>query len=226
MIEINSLSKKFGKKQVLKEINLKFAEGEIHGIVGKNGSGKTTLFRSLVGLEKSEGTIKHSFDEPLKNITGFLPTAPPIISKITALEYFQLVCNAREISFDRVGYENIFELPLNQYIETFSTGMIKKLGLHGALLQKNEVYILDEPYNGLDYQSCLLVTEILKKIKKAGKTIIISSHIFSTLRDTCDYIHYLDDGIIKNTADKGNFHEIEQHLQKELIGNKIDRLMI
>ncbi|MFK7953146.1 MAG: ATP-binding cassette domain-containing protein [Ekhidna sp.] len=225
MIKVKSLSKTFGKKEVLKGINLAFGKGEIHGIVGKNGSGKTTLFRSIIGLEKSEGSIESLFEHPLKNITGFLPTSPPIISKITTVEYLQLICNARGITFDRNGFENIFELPLDQYIETFSTGMTKKLALHGALLQKNEVFILDEPYNGLDYQSCLLVTEILKRIKEKGKTVIISSHIFSTLRDTCDYIHYLENGTINSTADRDHFDQIEKQLQQELIGDKIDHLI-
>lgn len=225
MISINSLSKSYGKNKVLDGINLCFKKGEVHGIVGKNGSGKSTLFKCMLNLESSKGTIELDSNKKLKDISGYLPTNPPILTKITGTEYLRLLCSARGLKFNRKELENIFDLLVQEeYIETYSTGMLKKLALMGILAQQNEVFILDEPFNGLDYQSCLILTALLLRMKELGKTVIISSHIFSTLNESCDFIHYLDNGVISQTAQKANFTEIEQTLQRELIGDKLSKL--
>jgi ABC-2 type transport system ATP-binding protein len=224
VISVNSLSKSYGSNKVLDGINLCFKPGEVHGIVGKNGSGKSTLFKCLLDLESSRGTIELDSNKKLKNVSGYLPTNPPILSKITGTEYMRLLCSARGLAFNGKEPENIFDLPLQEYIETYSTGMLKKLALMGILAQQNEVFVLDEPFNGLDYQSCLIVTALVHRLKEANKTIIISSHIFSTLKESCDFIHYLDNGVISRTADKEHFDEIEHTLQKELIVDKLSKL--
>lgn len=223
MIEIAAIYKKYGFKNVLNGVNLRIAEGEIHGIVGKNGSGKTTLFRCLVGLENFQGNVSTGSSKNLKDLIGFLPTTPPILSKITGEEYLKLLCVARNIKTDHFQEKNAFDLPLGRYIEAYSTGMMKKLAITGILLQGNKVFILDEPFNGLDYQSNLLLIEILLKLKSLGKTVILSSHIFSMLSETCDFIHYLENGVIRETASKEDFPSMETSMKKELIGNKIDQ---
>lgn len=224
MIQLESISKYYGNNQVLRGINLIIAKGETHGIVGKNGSGKTTLFRSLLGLEKCEGQIIIESDQTLKDVTGYLPTNPPIINRVTGKEYLTLLSAARKQSVDWKGFTNLFDLPLDQYIETYSTGMRKKLALQGILLQKNEVFVLDEPFSGLDYQSCIIVSELLNRMKNMGKTILLSSHIFSTLKETCDHIHYLDQGVIAQSAVNSQFDQIEKVLQQELVGDKLEGL--
>src|SRR5664279_159116 len=118
---------------------------------------------------------------------------------------------------------NIFELPLDKYAEIYSTGMQKKLAITGLLLQKNEVFILDEPFNGVDISSNLMIQEILTGLKELGKTVIISSHIFSTLYDSCDYLHYLKEGKLKYSLPKGSFDAIEADMRMEGIRDtKID----
>ena len=184
MIKIERLSKFYGKKQVLNSIDLEFKKGKIYGIVGENGAGKTTLFRCISGLESYKGNILSDFTE-LKDHLGLLLTEPYFFSKITGKEYIQLLANARQTEITKIENKNIFGLPLNQYASTYSTGMKKKLALTAILLQENNVFILDEPFNGVDIQSNLIITEIIKRFKKLEKTVIISSHIFSTLE--CRY---------------------------------------
>ena len=120
--------------------------------------------------------------------------------------------------------KNIFDLPLNQYASTYSTGMKKKLALTAILLQKNNVYILDEPFNGVDIQSNLIITEIIKRFKELGKTVIISSHIFSTLAEVCDEIYLMKHGEIIKTVEKKDFNNLEKEMKEFTIGNKIDKL--
>jgi ABC-2 type transport system ATP-binding protein len=223
MIEIEGLSKAYGSNIVLRNIHLAFGTGQVYGIVGDNGSGKTTLFKCITGLESFHGKINSKYD-PLKNHIGYLPTDPYFFSKITGREYLQLLCNARGITERNFEVKNIFDLPLDQYASTYSTGMKKKLALNAILLQQNQIYILDEPFNGVDIHSNILITEIIHKLRSMDKTIIISSHIFSTLRDNCDQIHHLQNGVITRTVGRADFDDLEQEMKAYMIGDRIDKL--
>lgn len=223
MITIENLSKAYGKKEVLKTINLSFEKGKVYGIVGENGAGKTTLFRCIAGLESFDGNISSDYAQ-LKNHLGLLLTEPFFFSKITGKEYLQLLANARQVKLTNLDEKNIFDLPLQQYASTYSTGMKKKLAFTAILLQENDVFILDEPFNGVDIHSNLIITEIIKKLKALGKTIIISSHIFSTLQETCDKIYLLKDGEVLKSVEQNAFKQLETEMKAFTIGHQIDRL--
>jgi len=223
MIEIKNLSKNFGSHEVLKNINIQFDNGKVYGIVGENGAGKTTLFRCISDLEDYDGKII-SNPNPIKNHLGLLLTEPFFFQKITGKEYIQLLINARNIHIDDIEARNIFDLPLNQYASTYSTGMKKKLALTAILLQGNDYFILDEPFNGVDIKSNIIITELIHKLKDMGKTVILSSHIFSTLSDTCDEIHLLSQGSFVRSVEKSDFSSLESEMKELAIGTKIDRL--
>jgi ABC-2 type transport system ATP-binding protein len=123
-----------------------------------------------------------------------------------------------------IADKNIFDLPLSQYVTTYSTGMKKKLALLAVLLQGNEYFVLDEPYNGIDINGSIALTEILLKLKDLNKTVIISSHIFSTLSDTCDEILVLRDGIITETVQRADFQKLEVEIKNLGIKNLVGRL--
>ena len=131
--------------------------------MGANGAGKTTLFKCISGLEKYEGEI-HSDLSPLKDHLGLLWTVPFMFSKITGREYIRLLGNARNIDIENIDNKNIFELPLDRFAAQYSTGMKKKLALTAVLLQKNQVFILDEPFNGVDIQSNMMIEKIIMAI--------------------------------------------------------------
>nr|AOE12696.1 ABC transporter, ATP-binding protein [uncultured bacterium] len=223
MIKIKKLSKYYGKKQVLNSINLEFEKGKIYGVVGENGAGKTTLFRCISGLENYTGNVSSDFKK-LKNHLGLLLTEPFFFSKITGKEYIQLLANARQVKLSNIEDKNVFDLPLNQYASTYSTGMKKKLALTAILLQKNDVFILDEPFNGVDIHSNLIIVEIIKRFKKLEKTVIISSHIFSTLADTCDEIYLMKNGEITKKVKQVDFINLETEMKEFTVGNRINKL--
>ena len=225
MIRIENLSKYYGTNQVLKNLNLDFEKGKVFGIVGANGSGKTTLFRCIAGLEEYSGQISSDVRK-LKNHLGLLLTVPFFFSKITGREYIRLLCNARNIDTGDIDQRNIFDLPLNQYASTYSTGMKKKLALTAILMQENKYYIFDEPFNGVDIQSNLIITDIIHKLKDLGKTVLISSHIFSTLSDTCDEIHLLKNGEFIKKVLRDDFKKLETEMKEFTVGNKIDKLKL
>lgn len=223
MIQIENLSKSFGSNRVLKDVNIVFEKGKVYGIMGDNGAGKTTLFRCIAGFEKHEGNILSDVS-PLKNHLGLLNTEPYFFPKMTGREYIKLLANARKKNIDDIDSVNVFELPLDQYALNYSTGMKKKLALTALLFLENQYFILDEPFNGVDIHSNIIITEIILKLKKLNKLILISSHIFSTLSDTCDEILILKNGTFIRRAQKEAFKDLETDLKEFTIGSKIDKL--
>ena len=208
MLNVTSLSKWYGSNQVLDDISLSFKRGEVHGIVGANGAGKTTLFKCICGLESFSGTVGYD-GGIIKNETGYLPADPYFLSNMSGYEYLQLLCNARERKIKDLNSFNLFDLPLSKYAETYSTGMQKQLAITGILLQKNEIFILDEPFNGIDISSSFLIKEILVRLKQSNKLVIMSSHILSSLEESCDFLHYLKEGRIVKSVPKGQDIGIE-----------------
>jgi ABC-2 type transport system ATP-binding protein len=225
MISVQNLTKKYDRKPILDGINVTFATGKVYGIVGRNGAGKTTFFRCVAGLEVFQGAIETDI-RPFKSMLGLLMAESYFIPKITGEEYIYLLAEARGVKLTDVEARNIFDLPLRQYVETYSTGMKKKLALTAVLLQKNECFILDEPFNGLDLESSVLLKEIILRLRALGKTILISSHIFSTLRDVCDTILVLNNGKFETSLDKEDFGTLEQQLKEEIISKRIHKLLI
>ncbi|MEM9848936.1 MAG: ATP-binding cassette domain-containing protein [Bacteroidota bacterium] len=223
MINISGLSKRYGRNVVLKDINLSFEQGKVYGIVGENGAGKTTLFRCIAGLERYAGIITAD-RMPLKNHLGLLLTEPFFFSKITGAEYIQLLCNARHKTSVDIAAKNIFDLPLHQYASTYSTGMKKKLAFTAILLQENDYYILDEPFNGVDIQSNIILTEIILKLKALNKIVLISSHIFSTLQETCDEIHLLRKGEPIKSVQQADFEALAAEMRAVTVGNRVEEL--
>lgn len=223
MISVEHVSKKYGTHEVLNNINIEFDSGKVYGMVGENGAGKTTLFRCIAGLEDYDGVIR-SNHTAIKNHLGLLLTEPFFFRKITGKEYIQLSVNARGIRIKDIESKNIFDLPLHQYASTYSTGMKKKLALTAILLQHNDYFILDEPFNGVDIQSNIIISEIIHKLKALNKTVIISSHIFSTLSDTCDEIHLLQKGCLIKSVQQADFHALEAEMKQMVLGSTIEKL--
>jgi len=223
MIKIRNLSKSYGSNKVLKDINLELSKGKIFGFVGENGSGKTSFFKCIAGLEEYSGDID-SEDQPLKNHVGLLLTEPYFISKLTAREYLTMMCNARGKNNKELDKKNIFDLPLDRYASQYSTGMKKKLAIFAILLQGNDYLILDEPYNGVDIQSNFIISELIKTLKKSGKTILISSHVISSLKDICDEIFILEEGEINQSYNKEEFDLIDSKMNKSGFSDKISSL--
>lgn len=223
MIELNDFRVSYGKNDVLKGLSAGFAPGRVYGIVGENGAGKTTLFRALSGFIGYDGDLSAP-DGLLTHRLGFLQTTNFLLPKITGREYLRLLCQARSVDPGDLDARNVFDLPLDNYAETYSTGMQKKLALLGVLLQQNDLLILDEPFNGVDIQSNLLITAIIASLRGQGKTVLISSHIFATLRDTCDELYLLREGRFVRHALREEFGDLEKDMEDVTVGDRVGRL--
>lgn len=223
MIIISNLEKSFGNNRVLDHIDIQFPSGKISGLVGRNGAGKTTFFHCIAGLESYAGNI--SADHPKhKDHLGYLPTSPYMLSRITGREYIQFIANARGQKIDDIDSKNIFDLPLERYGENYSTGMKKKLALTAMLILKNEYYLFDEPFSGVDLDSNIIIKAIIRKLKVLGKTVIISSHIYNTLTEVCDSIHVLDKGMITQSVTPDDFNLLESMLEGDTVDGLVEQL--
>ena len=210
MITIHDLTIAYGKKEIIKNLNYTFELHQAHGIVGLNGSGKTTLLNTLFRIKKPlNGTILLNKEPINRKQIGMLPTESYFYANITGKEYLDIFKNP---DFELDKWNNLFKLPLKDLIETYSTGMKKKLALMTVIKQNKEIIILDEPFNGLDMETSSILNIIIGELKKQGKTIIITSHILKTLTDVCDQLHYLTNKTIEISSEKINFEQFEQKL--------------
>ncbi|MDD2196028.1 MAG: ATP-binding cassette domain-containing protein [Bacteroidales bacterium] len=219
MITIENLYLSYGKKKVIESLDLTISENTINGVVGLNGSGKTTLLNAIYGLKSVEsGTIKWQGEKLTKKVISYLVTEPFFYSNITGNEYLSLFKNS---SFDTNRWNELFLLPLDQIVDEYSTGMKKKLAILSVLKQDKPIIIFDEPFNGLDIETCRIIRSILLGLKGKSKTIIITSHIIETLTNLCDYIHYLEGGKILFSKEKEEFKLFEKELFEKLENKSI-----
>jgi ABC-2 type transport system ATP-binding protein len=222
MIEIKNLTVSYGKHIILNDLKALFNDSAIHGIVGLNGSGKTTLFNTIAKvLISDEGTILLNDKNIKRSDSELLETDNYFYSNITGSEYLNMF-PATNIDFSLDAFTELFRIPMDDLIETYSNGMKKKLALMALLKQDRPVYIFDEPFNGLDLETNKVVEIVLKKLREKGKIILISSHILEPLLDICDTIHLLSDGKFTASYDKNNYsllkHELFDELQKSADG--------
>ncbi len=215
MITINNLCISYSNnKNVIDSLNLSLTKNTINGIVGLNGAGKTTLLNAIYGLKKTDsGEINCNGARITKKQMSYLVTENFFYSNITGREYLSLFKNKL---FDIDKWNNLFALPLDHIIDSYSTGMKKKLAVLGILKQEKSIMILDEPFSGLDIETCRIIRSILLRLKEKGKIIIVTSHIIETLTNLCDYIHYLEKGKIKYSKEKGDFAEFERDIFESL----------
>ncbi len=221
MLELNQLSVSYGKKEVVKNLNVQFRSTSINGILGVNGAGKSTLFNTIYGIKKSiNGTITLEGNPIQKSDIAYLQTENYFYPLMKGREYLQII--APEKNFDK--WNDIFQLPLEEFVEDYSTGMKKKIAFMGLILLDRPVYILDEPFNGVDIQSNEVLIRIIDALKKKGKYILVSSHILSSLLQMSDQIFHLQDGKFEVEIPKSDFDSFQTKFKKEIEDQVDDKL--
>ncbi|MCS6969298.1 MAG: ATP-binding cassette domain-containing protein [Cytophagales bacterium] len=215
MLELKSVSHYYHQVRALHEIHLTFLPGQVHGIVGTNGAGKTTLLMLISQLLKiQQGTIELNRKAISSTEVAFLPAHTYLYHYITGQEYLALF-QAHNPSANFEVLNRIFRLPLHRLVDEYSTGMRKKLALMGLIALNRPVFVLDEPFNSVDMEGVFAFQEAIKWLAKQGKIILITSHIFESLASVCDYIHYLQEGVICGSYDQSHFDHLHQALRHQ-----------
>lgn len=207
VIVVTKASKSFQNVKVLDQINVSFERKKIHGIIGRNGSGKTMLLKAICGLVKlDEGEIVVNNSVVGKDVDfprnvgiiietpGFLPSVSGY-ENLAYLASFQKKIGKEEIchAMDRVGLKPRDKKPVGKY----SLGMKQRLGLAQAIMENQDILILDEPFNGLDKDGVKEMRQYLLDYKEEGKTILICSHSSEDISILCDTVHEMDKGRIE-----------------------------
>jgi len=219
ILEIKNVSKKIGKKQILKDITLEVKQGEIFGFVGPNGAGKTTLIKTMLGLYKQDSgsitingfNIKTEFEKAMENIGAIIenPEMYDYLSGKDNLKIYKMIGNVSDEALEEIIKTVKLENRINNKVKTYSLGMRQRLGLAQALISNPKLLILDEPTNGLDPIGIKELRELLKKISKEKNiSVFVSSHILSEIELMCDRIAIIDGGSlieIKDLKDKKQY---------------------
>lgn len=199
MIEIQSLTKNYGRRPALKDFSLRVEGGELFGLVGPNGAGKTTLIKILATLQPANsGTARIAghdvVAEPaaIRATVGYLPDVPGLYQDMRVREFLEFFADAfhvhepkRRQAIERALERSGLSDRQNDYVEQLSFGMKQRLILAKTLLHDPKVLLLDEPATGLDPLARVELRELLKQLNREGLTIFVSSHILSDLEDIC-----------------------------------------
>jgi ABC-2 type transport system ATP-binding protein len=208
MIETKNLTKNYGSLTALNDLNLKIQQGDIFGFIGPNGAGKTTTMRILVTLlEPTRGTAFINGLNVLKDgkkvrrMVGYMPDFMGVYDDLKVFEYLEFFAAAFGIERRKrksivEGVLELTDLQSKQAatVDSLSRGMQQRLGLARVLIHDPQVLILDEPASGLDPRARIEIRELLRELKRMGKTIMISSHILSELEEICDHIGIIEHG--------------------------------
>lgn len=222
ILKCENINKKFGKKQILKNVSLEVNEGDILGFIGPNGAGKTTTIKMILGLQSIDSgnvyingyNIKKDFAKAIERVGGVVEN-PDLYMYLTGYENLKLISNLyKNISKERINeVVDLVKLNvrINDKVSKYSLGMRQRLGIAAALINKPNLLILDEPTNGLDPEGIKELRDILKELAlKENVGIIVSSHNLSELESFCNKIVIIKNGEIVETNDLTNFKKVEE----------------
>ena len=232
MIEVEHLSKSYGKGQAVNDISFTVNKGEILGFLGPNGAGKTTTMRVITGyLPATSGTVRVAgFDvaeqslEVRKRI-GYLPEVPPLYPEMSVSAYLQFIARIKGVASADIAGRTEYAIEATglthrkeEFIKRLSRGYKQRVGIAQAIVHDPAVVILDEPTNGLDPNQIIEVRHLINAL--AGEhTIILSTHILSEVEETCQRVIIINHGQIVA-------EDTPQNLSKQRVGNARTHLLV
>jgi ABC-2 type transport system ATP-binding protein len=204
-IVVNHVSKSFGKKEVLQNVDLTVFPGQIYGLIGPSGSGKTTLVKLIVGMDRPTKGVIRVLDTPVPHLQllqkiGYMAQSDALYNDLTAREnlafFASLFKLKKQEQAKRIAYAaDLVNLTsdLSKKVQAFSGGMKRRLSLAIALIQDPQVLILDEPTVGIDPELRLSIWQELYRLKNDGKTILVTTHVMDEA-EKCDQLAMIRDG--------------------------------
>ncbi len=208
MLTITHLSKSYGDKKAVDDLSLHIAPGEIYGFIGPNGAGKTTTIKSCCGiLPFDSGEIlingtsikEHPID--CKQVTAYLPDNPEIYEFMTGIQYLNFIADIfnlpGDVRTERIHrYAADFELTkdLGQSISSYSHGMKQKLAVISALIHEPKLFVMDEPFVGLDPKASHMLKQLMRDLCNRGGAIFFSTHVLEVAEKLCDKIAIIQNG--------------------------------
>ncbi|MFE5369193.1 ABC transporter ATP-binding protein [Streptomyces mirabilis] len=202
-IDVHDLTKEYGSLRAVDDLTFRVLPGRVTGFLGPNGAGKSTTMRLVLGLDRpTSGTATvggrpyASFDEPLRQVGALLDAGAAHGSR-TARDHLRALAASNRISERRV--DNVLEESglasvARRRVKTYSLGMRQRLGIAAALLGDPPVVLLDEPSNGLDPEGIIWIREVLRRLAREGRTVLVSSHLMNETASFADHLVVLGRG--------------------------------
>ena len=208
MLKIAHLTKTYGSKKAVDDLNLHIQKGEIYGFIGHNGAGKTTTIKSCAGiLQFDAGDIwvdgMPLKEKPLdcKRIIAYLPDNPDLYEFFTGIKYVEFIADIYGVSGDMrrrniEKYADMFGMTqdMGQLISAYSHGMKQKLALISALIHEPKLLMLDEPFTGLDPKASHLLKQVMRDICEKGGAIFFSTHVLEVAEKLCNRVAIIRNG--------------------------------
>ncbi|MFV9630781.1 MAG: ABC transporter ATP-binding protein [Methanosarcinales archaeon] len=229
IIELTDISKSYNDTQVINNISFSVNQGEIFGLLGPNGAGKTTILRMLLDIITSDsGSIKvfdSTLDYAAKDRIGYLPEERGLYKTTKITDHLVYLAQLKGIPKKQAQEKAEYLLRLiemyehkEKKVEELSKGMQQKIQFIAAIIHDPDIIIVDEPFSGLDPVNTRLIINILLEQKKAGKTIILSTHIMEQVQTLCDRILMINKGsvVLYDTVDR-----IRKKYRKNLKNNSV-----
>ena len=231
-IQLNTVSKSFNSKEVVKGVSFELESGEVFGLLGPNGAGKTTLIRMIMDIIKPDsGNIK-IFNQPIssqiKNNIGYLPEERGLYNKQKVEEVLIYLAMLKDLSKQKAR-DNVTEylkkIEMEEIrtkkLEELSKGMQQKIQIIAAFLTDPDIIILDEPFSGLDPINTRLIKDMILDLKQKDKTVLLSTHQMAQVEALCDKVLMINHGI---TVLHGELTEIKEQYSDNavLIGSNAD----
>ncbi|MFD1929076.1 ABC transporter ATP-binding protein [Sporosarcina siberiensis] len=204
IIEVHNVSKDFAGQTVLQNINFQVGKGKTIGIVGNNGSGKSVLFKLICGFIKpTEGYVKvrnevlgKKIDFP-ENVGVFINT-PGYIEIYSGFKNLKFLAAIKNQISDKQIKDTMTLVGLNPdnktKVKDYSLGMQQKLGIAQAIMENQDILILDEPFNALDFKTYNDIKEIIRNLQVNERTILLTSHHYEDIEELCDEVYHITDG--------------------------------
>lgn len=234
MITIYDLRKRFGALDVLCGLDLEIRPGRVTGVVGPNGAGKTTLIKVILGLARADGGRVLMDGEPIgddaryRTRVGYMPQIARFPENLTGAELVEMVDELRRQQGDdrERDHELVerfrLEAHLHKPLRTLSGGTRQKVNAVLAFLFAPDLLILDEPTSGLDPVASGILKEKVARVRDAGKTVIVTSHVMSELEEIADDIAFLLDGRVRFA---GSIHDLKLHTRELSLERAIAQMM-
>lgn len=206
MISIENLNKQFKNQLVLNNINVKFSNGHIYGIIGRNGSGKTVLLKCICGfLKPTTGVISVNHKIVGKDIDfpenlGFIIETPGFLLNYSGYKNLRYLASIRKKIDSNEIKESMSLVGLDsadkKHVGKYSMGMRQRLGIAQAIMEKPDILVLDEPMNALDKNGVEEMRRLFLKMKSEGKLILLTSHNREDIEILCDEVYEMEEGIL------------------------------
>jgi ABC-type multidrug transport system ATPase subunit len=220
MIEVQGLTKSYGKNRGIVDVSFQVPEGEVFGFLGPNGAGKTTTIRVLMALLRADGGVARvggldCWDSSIeiKRLVGYVPGEPSLDPNLTGGQILEYFANLRG-GVDQAYLKQLIarlDLDTRRKFRQYSSGNKRKVVLIQAFMHRPRLLILDEPTNGLDPINQAVFDDLVREARSEGRTVLLSSHVLSEVEKTCSRVGIIREGRLVQVGGLAELKDIKRY---------------